>query len=543
MVTAMSNFQNIQIFLSYSRDDDVAPPFLPQRNGFVSSLFDQLTYEFTNKGPSRPSIWRDQREIGRAEQFDQKIEDAIKSSALLVVVLSENWLSRPYCWRELESFAKHWVEKGESHECIRGRITVVSKRHVAVKQRPALLQGQESFQFYSLERVGGEERDREFFKNGERRDPRYVDRIEELAAHLCREAARYGLGDPAPPDSPIEASSLKSFTNNRTIYLAKPASDMIEAYDRLTRELTGRGYRVVPHADDEIPDNPSALQFVEEALKSAEMSIHLLGEKSGCCPEELPPIVKLQLELAAEKVAADSSGRFHRLIWAPEQLTQNASPAANSIMRDPFQVLARFHRQLTTDRISGKALSLFVDFVGQHLMRVAPAIEKRPQIPVDSSVYINHYEGDEAYAIALKSALEERNVDAELPAFGGSDVEIRNYHLKKLRECNAVALCWAHASEVWVRSQTDELKNWRQLGRKEPFSFRGVVTGPPPDRRKRNVKQLFPRSAIDIVVDLEDSELPLPELLDSLIPQAKPTQGAGDGDKAAVSGAAAVLLS
>lgn len=531
--------KNIQIFLSYARDDDASPPSVPLK-GFVTSLFDQLTYEFTNKGPSRPNIWRDQREIGRAEQFDQKIDDAIKSSALLVVVLSENWLDRAYCRRELESFAKHWRERGESDDRIRKRITVVGKRHVSIEKRPLLLQGQESFQFYSMERVGGEEHDREFFKNGEQRDPRYVDRIEELSTYLWREAARYGSSDAPPPGAPIEVSSRKAFAKNRTIYLAKPASDMVEAYDRLIRELEGRGYRVVPGADDEIPDDPSAQKFVDEALSSAELSIHLLGEKFGCCPEELPPIAKLQLERAAESVAADDAGRFHRLIWAPKQLAQNADPTANSTLRDPLQVLARFHQQLPTDRTSGEALSLFVDFVGQHLMRVTPAIETRPQIPVDSSVYIHHSQVDEAYAMALKNALEERNVDAELPAFGGSDVEIRNYHLKKLIECDAVALCWAHASEVWVRSQTDELKNWRALGRKEPFVFRGVVTGPPPDRRKRNVKQLFPRSAIDLVVDLEDRDLPLPELLDSLIPQAKPTQGAVDGVATAVSGAAAV---
>lgn len=540
MSRAGFDVQNVQIFLSYARDDDVSPPLSLHLKGFVTSLFGQLTYEFTNKGPSRPNIWRDQREIGRAEQFDQKIEDAIKTSVLLVIVFSDNWLSRPYCRRELESFAKHWREKGESDELIRKRITVVGKRHVAVEQRPLLLQGQESFQFYAMERFGGEEHDREFFKNGEQRDPRYVDRIEELSAHLWREAARYGLSENDLCDTQTGGPSRKVFGKNRTIYLAKPASDMVEAYDRLTRELVGRGYRVVPGADAEIPDDPTALKFVDDALRDAEMSIHLLGEKLGCCPEDLPPIAKLQLERAEARVAMDGAGRFHRLIWAPKQLTQDADATATATMRDPLQTLARFNRQLATDRVYGEALSLFVDFVGQHLTREAPTIETRPQIPVDASVYIHHCEGDEEYAIALKNALEERNVDAELPALGGSEVEIRNFHKKKLMECDAVALCWAHASEVWVRSQTDELKNWRALGRKDPFVFRGVVTGPPPDRRKRNVKQLFPRSAIDLVVDLEDRDLPLPELLDNLIPQSKSTQGVVDGDSTAVSRAAAV---
>jgi hypothetical protein len=53
------------------------------------------------------------------------------------------------------------------------------------------------------------------------------------------------------------------------------------------------------------------------------------------------------------------------------------------------------------------------------------------------------------------------------------------------------------------------------------------------------MKHLFPRSTIDLVVDLEDKDLPLPELLDSLIPQADLRRGSGDGDTTAVSRAAA----
>jgi len=89
-----------------------------------------------------------------------------------------------------------------------------------------------------------------------------------------------------------------------------------------------------------------------------------------------------------------------------------------------------------------------------------------------------------------------------------------------LKQCDAVALCWAHASETWVLSQTDELKNWRALGRKAPFAFRGVVAGPPPHRRKRNMEDVFPKGSFDLVVDLEDKDKPLPELLDRLIPHS-----------------------
>ena len=223
----------------------------------------------------------------------------------------------------------------------------------------------------------------------------------------------------------------------------------------------------------------------------------------------------MQLERAA--LRGEDAGGFHRLIWAPEQFK---SPAlTDKAPRDPLAVLAEFNRQLAGDKIYGQEISGFVNFVSQRLSRFAPPVDERAQIPAESSVYVYHAKADEDYAILLKRALEQREVGVELPAELGSDAELRAFHRKMLQECDAVALCWARASEPWVRSTADELKNWRALGRREPFVFRGVVTGPPPDRRKRNVKDVFPRGAFDRIVDLEDSDIPLPELLDSLIPQ------------------------
>jgi hypothetical protein len=187
-------------------------------------------------------------------------------------------------------------------------------------------------------------------------------------------------------------------------------------------------------------------------------------------------------------------------------------------MRDPLDVVARFDSQLPTDKIEGDSLSKFVDFLIQHLLRTATASEKPQAIESDARVYLYHAQDDMDYAIALADALQERRIETILPAFEGPQVEINSFHRKNLVECDAVALCWAHASEVWVRAQSADLRDWRGLGRKNPFMYRGVIAGPPPGNRKKNSKQLFSRSEIDIIVDLEDKDRPVPELLDPLVP-------------------------
>ena len=89
---------------------------------------------------------------------------------------------------------------------------------------------------------------------------------------------------------------------------------------------------------------------------------------------------------------------------------------------------------------------------------------------------------------------------------------------KQLAQCDAVILCWASASEVWVRAQASGLRNWQELGRKQQFSYRAVVAAPPPGNRKKAGKLLFPRSDIDLVVDLSDKDIPTADLLDMLVP-------------------------
>jgi hypothetical protein len=506
---------DVQIFLSYARDDDVQPPDSPKLKGFVTSLYDQLGYEFRNMGPERPTIWRDQSQIERGEQFDGEIAKAIAASSLLVVVLSRNWMNRPYCLQELKSFAEHWRAEGDSG--VRSRIVVVGKRHIDPDKRPPLLQGQEGYRFYSLERIGDVEQEHEFFKWGKCQDPRYFDMIEELALYLWHKAECTCVSCPAPSREPIAPSSSVP-PNRRTIFLAKPASDMYEAYDRLTKELAGRGYRVVPDVRSAIPEDSSAAHFIDDALLASEVSVHLLGDKLGPSPEDLLPIMKLQLARAAARASTEPG--FHRIIWAPKLVNDGAAAASGSTMRDPLEVVKKFDCQLPTDKIEGDTLSRFVDFLFQHLLRTAEKYEKPQQIEGDGRIYLYHSQDDTDYAFAVADALQGRHIETVLPAFEGSQAEINSFHSQNLVECDAVALCWAHASEVWVRAYAHGLRDWRSLGRKEPFAYRGVIAGPPPGNRKKNGKYLFPRSEIDFIIDLVDKDRPFPELLDELVPHA-----------------------
>jgi hypothetical protein len=526
----------VQIFISYARDDDALPPNAVelQDKGFVTALHEQLEYVFKDIGSPRPVLWRDRRAIEPADQFDPLIRDAIEASSILLVVLSPNWMSRPWCRRELDLFKERWRSDGEMK--VRQRIVVACKRHVPRDQRPPLLQGQQGYDFFAFEGPSESGRQIDFYSRGRIRLEHYSSVVHELGGYLHRRA-KFEIGDQTPDDAGREPIVVPGRPpRDRTVYLAKPASDMVVAYARLVKELEGDGYTVVPSPQSRIPDDCSATAFIDEAINKAELSIHLLGESAGPAPEDAEPIVKLQLKragLRVEREAAASDGAlkagFRRIVWAPKLLddSQDAEGDANVAGvedRDPFDVLKKFDREitsdvatdLTTDKVDSSNQSKFVDFVIKHLAKSEQVDKETSDVPAGGFVYVYHAPADVGYALQVARALKSKKVAADLPAVDGDPAEVIRDHREKLMECDAVVLCWASASEVWARRRAREL-NWRKLGRSAKFAYRSVVAGPPPGERKSVFVEFPPPNEIDIVLDLTDSKEPLPEALDPLV--------------------------
>jgi len=500
----------MQIFVSYARDDDSVPPGQGEAKGFVTFLDEQLRFELVGLGTPRPSLWRDKRRIDAADQFDPTIAKGISESELLVVVLSRNWVARPWCLRELELFRQRWP----SDEAARQHIVVVSKNQVPEDRVPELLRGQEGFRFFDLDRENEAGQEEEFFARGRVLDPRYEARVTELARYLWRTAGRLDTpgAEPQLPAAAISTSPHRA-AKGRTIFLAKPAADVRLAYDRLVKELTGAGYSIVPAPTADIPYDGSAVAFVDAALAEAELSVHLLGDKRGFAPEDTAPIVTLQLARAAEHRALRDTA-FRRILWAPRFVAEAGDGAAE---RDPLAVAAKLGQPLDSDTIVGDNLSAFVEFLLQHLDRTASPAELPEAIAAGASIYIYHRPEDDAYAIDLAVALRERKLRAVLPAFEGSPADLDAFHRETLRDCAAVVLCWANAPEVWARATCRELRSWEKLGRAARFSVRGLIAGPPPNGRKSVLLKLPPEDEIDVVLDLTALDAPSPEALDPLL--------------------------
>jgi len=512
---------DVRIFLSYAHDDDLPTGDSKDEEGFVTFLHRMLETKLRDLGATRAKLWRDHKRFSKGEPYEVEIEDALKRSPLLIVIMSRNWMNRPYCGKELNDFIR--MHEGDHVANIADRMTVVGKHFVPKDDRPPPLDRQMGFEFYQLDNQNEVSPEKEFFNLGKAADDRFFQVRDELAKHLRNQVDRIAATDNTPPDVKIAAD------NGRTVYLSKPAADMEQAYSRLAVELQGRGYCVVPDVSSGIPST-GARTYIDAALTKAELSIHLVGEKRGFVPDDddtSEPIVKLQLMRARERATAAKPDReglgFRRFVWAPKAVEASQPQGAGAVAgRDPIQVLDSFDRQCPSDIIVGDVINKFIESLLQHLTETA-----RRSIPTSNSggalqIYFDYDpRSDEKYALGIAEALNNGPLSIVLPAFDESTPEARNFNRDLLAKSDGVVLCWGAASEVWVRSEAARLYDWQELGRTQQFSHSILIVGPPPALRKRALNLLFKKGQFDKVVDVADKGLPTGNVLIDLAPGAK----------------------
>ena len=238
-------------------------------------------------------------------------------------------------------------------------------------------------------------------------------------------------------------------------------------------------------------------------MSAAEFSVHLLGEKPGFAPDDAEPIVRLQLARAGEK-ASGGEGRqkLKRLIWAPKIADLSAPGNGENELRDPLEVLARFGSYMETDVVEGDTLSKFVDLVNQKLSRAALPSHPVDEAPSNSRIYVYHRPEDSEYAFTIGMALKAHDISPTFPALEGPDAERVRLHKQFLRECDSVLVCWATAPDVWAKVISNELVDWKVLGRTKGFTRRGLVAGPPPGMPKKMGVEFYSREEIDVALDL-----------------------------------------
>src|SRR6186713_345985 len=88
------------VFVSYAHKDDVVDP---SGRRWVSQFFTDLKARLEQVSGRSIEIWRDDR-LGGADVFDEVIRTRLRSSAVLLTILSPNYFSSTACGEERDAF-------------------------------------------------------------------------------------------------------------------------------------------------------------------------------------------------------------------------------------------------------------------------------------------------------------------------------------------------------------------------------------------------------------------------------------------------------
>ncbi len=106
------------VFISYSRLNDVAPVGGEGNNGWVTNFVKQFEVELNQrKGIIKPEIFIDYNGLAPGDKLTESIMNAIQNSATLIVILSEKYLESDWCKSERKEFIRLQSEFSKIIKC------------------------------------------------------------------------------------------------------------------------------------------------------------------------------------------------------------------------------------------------------------------------------------------------------------------------------------------------------------------------------------------------------------------------------------------
>jgi len=213
------------VFISYSHANNY--------EGWVSKFREKLDARLKERVPPGATFFRDSDSLQGNDDLTPELVGGIRSTAVLVPIVSRSYVTRPWCQKECQEFTAANAERG-----LAGRIFPVRYDDVS----PA------EFQKFVGEKLGYE-----FFARSP--DDKYVDALDpdsdafrakmnilrmEIGAKL--EELKTQAGADPPEEIP---GTLPAVPSQPTVFLAEPAPGLGDQADQLTSFLRGFQWEVV----------------------------------------------------------------------------------------------------------------------------------------------------------------------------------------------------------------------------------------------------------------------------------------------------------
>lgn len=463
VVTGYTN----DVFISYSHIDNEL--FGDPRGGWVD-IFHEHLQNFVNVHVGvRAKVWRDKRLTG-AEVFSDEIEQQLRSSAVLVSVISPGYMQSEWCNRELMAFTKAAQERGTLRVGNLQRVVKVLRLPVERSALPPLLDEVLGGQFFRVDPASGRARDLLLDPSADALQV-FRARVDDVAQDLSRllgaMAKSGGATAPPPPTGDV-------------VFLAWTTGDLAEEREKLRRELDARSYRVVPAGAPPL-DAAGARQSVLSGLAEAKVAIHLIGALYGFVPEgETRSIVELQSD---ETLYQASKSAAARIFWLAPNVPSPDPRLSAWVDRLQTQAPQAGRVDVLANRTIEDLKTLVLDRLNP-VSKAPPGAAK----PASALVYVVCDQLDRAAVTPIQDFLFDQGLEVRLPLFDGDSEQIRQEHYETLKECDGVLVFWGKAKEGWLRTMLRDLNKVFGLGRAAPYKATALYLADLPDAGKEGFR-------------------------------------------------------
>ena len=386
------------VFLSYAHGDDPA---------WFQAFEQALGRAVRGRLGSPVDLWQDVKRLRVGNDWESGIGEAITKAAAFVAVLSPSYQTSEWCSRELNTFlgperSLDGIKAGDLHRLLKAvKIPWENNDHEAF--------------FPRLQHVP-------FFRKVD-------DAREYMEYPLASDAFESSLQELAAVVTAILRTMRRRL---QQVFVAAPAEDVLDAWNRVRKQLLDDRYDVRPLGvlnagyDDKV---------ILRDVGSAVLTVHLLGASYDAFAER-------QLHLAAE------AGR-RQLIWFSK-----GTESEDQVDPKQWKLLESIRKK----EGSQAGLDWFPGTVQEMIAQVQTALRPIKAAAAETSsgtrIYLMHdptTPADAAFASGLQAQLRsQEKMDVVFPPSGLSSMtEFHDHHKQQLQSCDGVLLYWNAAPETW----------------------------------------------------------------------------------------------
>ena len=438
----------IDILIIFADADNVASP--DGKDGWVSQFKKFLEFMLGQVIDINPKV------LLKGE-FETMTSPRLDNVALLVPILSREFMASTACLENLETFYKAVNENNH-------RILKVVKDPVPVGQQPEFLQPLLGYEMYQLDPDSNEVREYQNYFSREAQRQYWME-IVDLSHDISNALEKLNNSSSGSP--------VKDLFKPKMVYLAETGHDLSVERNIIMRELQRYGYTVLP--DRSLSgDTKTIEQRVRRDLEACSMSIHLIGNTYGEIPEGgNESIMDIQNRIAAERSqeARKQNQSLSRLIWiAPGLLHMNES------QKRFIETIKRDVEVQEGAEILETPLEDFKNVIREELL---DANDRKIVEETDGrAVYLLHEKEDGQAIKPFVELMERSGFHVLMPGFDGELLEQRQKHIENLRVLDAAIIYKGSGNEEWVRMKASDLLKAPGFGRKKPIVAKAILSAP-----------------------------------------------------------------